>query len=107
MLFLTNVLVIMCVQMTQILGVSEMAVQTKNTRIDIRLNPQDKATLEAAAALKRTSVSSYILSVAIDAAKLDIEKEEIVILNAKQRDTILSLLENPPKPVEALRRLFK
>lgn len=83
-----------------------MAVQTKNSRVDIRLNPEDKKTLEHAASLKRISLSSYILSAAIQLAKLDIEKEEAIVLSNKERDLVLSLLDNPPEPNEALRALF-
>lgn len=84
-----------------------MAVQTKNSRIDIRLNPEDKQTLEAAAALKRVSLSAFILSTAIEAAKLDLEREETITLSNEQRDKVISLLDNPPLPNEALRRLFE
>ena len=52
-----------------------MAIQTKNSRIDIRLDPKDKEILEHAASLKRISLSSYILSSAIENAKIDIEKQ--------------------------------
>ena len=84
-----------------------MAIQTKNSRIDIRLDPKDKEILEHAASLKRISLSSYILSSAIENAKMDIEKEETILLSNKQRDMVLSLLDNPPEPNEALRKLFK
>ena len=83
-----------------------MAVQTKTSRIDIRLMPQDKSAIETAASLKRVSVSTYILSAAIEAARMDIEKEETLVLADEGRDTLLSLLENPPEPNDALRGLF-
>ena len=47
-----------------------MAIQTKESRIDIRLLAEDKKTLEKAASLKRLSLSAYILSVAIEALRL-------------------------------------
>ena len=84
-----------------------MAIQVKNSRIDIRLDPKDKETLEYAASLKRISLSSYILSAAIEAAKKDIEKEGAVILSNQQRDELLKLLDNPPELTEALRKLFQ
>ena len=84
-----------------------MAIQTKNERIDIRLIPSDKEMLETAASIKRVSLSAYILSAAIEMAKMDIEREETLVLSAKQRDTLMSLLDNPPEPNEALRRLFE
>ena len=84
-----------------------MAVQTKISRIDIRINPEDKEMLEMAAALKRVSLSSFILSAAIEIAKMDIEREETIVLSNKQRDEIMALLDNPPEPNEALKNLFK
>ena len=83
-----------------------MDAKNKTSRIDIRLMPEDKNTLEAAAAIKRVSVSAYILSAAMDAAKADIEREENIVLGDEARDNLLRLLENPPEPNEALRRLF-
>ena len=84
-----------------------MAIQTKSSRIDIRLLPHEKETLETAAMLKRVSLSAYILASAIQAARMDIEREETLLLNDEERDTLLSLLENPPEAPEALRRLFR
>lgn len=84
-----------------------MAIQNKTSRIDIRLIPNDKSVIETAASIKRMSVSAYILSAAVAQAKMDIEREETVLLCDEERDTLLSLIENPPEPNEALRRLFK
>ena len=84
-----------------------LANQTKTGRIDIRLMPSDKDALELAASLKRMSLSQYILSAALEAARNDIEKEERIKLSEEEFNTLLSLLENPPEPTEALRRLFR
>ncbi len=84
-----------------------MAIQTKTSRIDIRLLPSDKRTLEAAASLKRTSLSTYIVSAAVAAAKMDIEREEAITLSDEARDNLFRLLENPPEPTDALKRLFQ
>lgn len=84
-----------------------MAIQTKESRIDIRLLPEDKKTLEKAASLKRLTLSAYILSVAKEAARIDIEREESVLLADDARDQLLALLENPPEPTEKLKALFR
>lgn len=57
-----------------------MAVQTKTSRIDIRLMSQDKSAIKTAASLKRVSVCTYILSAVIETARMDIEKEETLVL---------------------------
>ena len=85
----------------------DMGAPSKTSRIDIRLLPRDKNTIETAAMMKRVSVSSYILSAAIEAAKADIEREEIVTLNDAARDMLLRMLDNPPEPPESLKRLFR
>lgn len=84
-----------------------MAVRTKESRIDIRLLAEDKKTLEKAASLKRLTLSAYILSVAIEAARMDIEREETITLADNARDQLLALLENPPEPTEKLKALFR
>ena len=84
-----------------------MAVHTKESRIDIRLLAEDKKTLEKAASLKRLTLSAYILSVAIEAARMDIEREETMTFADNARDQLLALLENPPEPTEKLKALFR
>ena len=87
--------------------IKEFDMAVKTSRIDIRLLPGDKSTIEAAASIKRVSVSTYILSAAIEAAKTDIEREERITLNDTSRDALLHLLDNPPEPSEALKKLFQ
>ncbi len=84
-----------------------MAVQTKTSRIDLRLIPDDKTTLEKAAEINRMNLSAYITKVAIESARMDIEREKNIVLSNKARDMLLDLLENPPEPNEALRKLFQ
>ena len=59
---------------------NSMAVQTKTSRIDSRLMSQDKSAIETAASLKRVSMCTYILSAAIEVARMDIEREETLVL---------------------------
>ena len=42
-----------------------------------------------------------------DAARMDIEEEERIVLSTEARDALLSLLDNPPEPNDALKRLFQ
>ena len=85
----------------------DMAIESKTSRIDIRVVPVDKRMLEQAASIKRVSVSQYILSVALEAAKMDIRSEETITLSDESRDAVLRLLDNPPEPNAALKSLFK
>lgn len=84
-----------------------MAVLTKNNRIDIRLSDEDKRLIEKAASCSRQSISSYIISVIIKQAELDLKEYETLVLSNQDRDFILNLLDNPGEPNEALKSLFR
>ncbi len=84
-----------------------MAVAIKEKRIEFRVPDEAKKTIEDAAKLSNISLSSYILMVVLKQAKLDLEQNEIITLNNKDRDSLMNALADPPKPNEALRSLFK
>jgi uncharacterized protein (DUF1778 family) len=88
-------------------GGLNMAVALKDVRIDLRANTNEKNLLERAAELKHISLSSYILSSSLKQAQLDLIENETLILSNKDRDLVMSVLENPPEPNEALKGLFK
>ena len=84
-----------------------MAVAVKDSRVDFRVSDVQKSLLERAAEIKHLSLSSYILSSSIKQAELDIAENEMLILSNRDRDLVMSALENPPEPNEALKSLFK
>ena len=84
-----------------------MASIVKNNRIHIRVSDEDKELIELAAQYNKQSLSAYIFDIVMKQAELDVKKNETIVLNNKQRDLVLSLLENPPKANEALKDLFK
>ena len=84
-----------------------MAVAVKDSRVDFRVSDVQKSLLERAAEIKHLSLSSYILSSSIKQAELDIAENEMLILLNRDRDLVMSALENPPEPNEALRGMFK
>ena len=86
--------------------VNYMAAIAKNNRINIRVSDDDKKILELAAQINKVSVSSYIIDLAMKQAELDVKKNETIVLGNKERDLVLSLLENPPLPNEALKELM-
>lgn len=79
----------------------------KTTRIELRINPDDKKLIKRAAKLKGLTLSAYIISKIIISAKNDIELGESVILNSIDRDFFYNLIENPPPPNKALQKLMK
>ena len=84
-----------------------MAVAVKDSRVDFRVSDVQKTLLERAAEIKHLSLSSYILSSSIKQAELDIAENEMLILSNRDRDLVMSALENPPEPNEAVRGMFK
>ena len=84
-----------------------MAVAVKDSRVDFRVSDVQKSLLERAAEINHLSLSSYILSSSIKQAELDIAENEMLILSNRDRDLVMSALENPPEPNEALKGLFK
>ena len=79
----------------------------KLDRIDLRVSPDDKKTLEMAAAAKRLSLSSYIIQAAMENATLDLERERTINVSKEGWDRLMALLESPPEPTEALKRIFQ
>lgn len=84
-----------------------MAIALKNERIDFRANSDQKILLERAAELKHVSLSSYILTSSLKQAQMDLAENEILVFSNQDRDLIMDALENPPKPNDSLRNLFK
>ena len=84
-----------------------MAVAVKDSRVDFRVSDVQKSLLERAAEINHLSLSSYILSSSIKQAELDIAENEMLILSNRDRDLVMSALENPPEPNEALKGMFK
>lgn len=84
-----------------------MAVTTKTSRIDIRLSEDDKNMIEQAAAFNRQSTTSYIISVVVKQAQLDLKRSELLNLSKEDFEYLLDLLKNPREPNERLKALFK
>lgn len=84
-----------------------MSITAKTERIDLRISSEAKELIEAAAQLVNLSLSSYIISVCIKQARLDLKEQETLILSNTDRDLILKALEDPSKPNQALKDLFK
>ncbi len=83
------------------------AKQFKESRVDLRISQEQKDLLETAASLKGLSLSAYLLSNSLEAARKDIESYEKLVLSDKDRDLFLSLIENPPEPNQNLKSAMK
>jgi uncharacterized protein (DUF1778 family) len=73
-------------------------------RVELRLQPEDKAVLARAAALERLDLTSFILRAALPRAKAAIAEAETLKLSERDSLRVLDLLENPPAPPQRLVR---
>ena len=78
-----------------------------NGRVELRLRPEDKATLARAASIKRTDLTGYILGAALPKAEADIAEAERLRLSERDSLRVLALLENPPAAPDRLVRAAK
>ena len=69
-----------------------------NKRMNLRLRPEQKATLMRAAALRHTDLTDFVLRPALKEAQAVIEESERVLLSERDSLLVLSVLENPPAP---------
>jgi uncharacterized protein (DUF1778 family) len=80
---------------------------TDSGRVELRLRPEDKATLTRAATLKRLDLTAYILHNVLPQAEADIAEAERLTLSERDSLRLLDLLENPPAAPARLLRAAK
>jgi uncharacterized protein (DUF1778 family) len=80
---------------------------TESGRVELRLRPEDKATLTRAASLKRLDLTGYILRHLLPLAEADIAEAERLRLSERDSLRVLDLLENPPEAPDRLVRAAK
>ncbi len=78
-----------------------------NNRMNLRVRPEQKATLIRAATLKNTDLTDFVLQNALREAKTVIEDAERIVLSERDSLMVLSLLENPPAPNAKLKAAIK
>jgi uncharacterized protein (DUF1778 family) len=69
-----------------------------NGRVELRLEPEDRAVLARAAALERLDLTSFILRAALPRARAVIAESEKLQLSERDSLRVLDLLEHPPEP---------
>ncbi len=69
-----------------------------NSRMSLRIAPEEKTILLRAAALKRTDLTDFVRQHSLKAARAVIEEAERLELSERDSLRVMELLENPPKP---------
>lgn len=83
-----------------------MANATRSEKLDLRLTPEAKRVLNAAAQASRRSVSEFVLESALDRAQEALPDRRHFGLDADRWEAFLAALDAPPRPLPRLRRLL-
>jgi uncharacterized protein (DUF1778 family) len=77
-----------------------MATAVRTERLDARVTPEEKETIETAANLRGTSYSDFVRMALKEAALNTIREHEVLALSQESRRVFIEALLNPPKPNE-------
>lgn len=69
-----------------------------NSRMSLRIRPEDKALLMRAVAYAHTDLTDFVLRSTMQAARAVIVEAEQVSLSERDSLRVLDVLENPPAP---------
>lgn len=81
-------------------------IASESARINLRTSVEAKAMIERAATLMGTTVSSFMLQNAFEAARRIVSETDTLLLTQRDFDAFTASVENPPKPNAALRKLM-
>jgi uncharacterized protein (DUF1778 family) len=79
---------------------------TKSEKLDIRLTPDAKSMLQAAARERHTTISQFVINTALTAAGEVLAERGRVGLNAEQWVALMAALDAPPRRHERMERLL-
>lgn len=79
---------------------------TESARINLRTSPEAKALIERAAAIMGSTVSSFMLQNAYEAASRVVANNDTIVLSQEAFEAFTAVCENPPEPTQALRELM-
>ncbi len=79
----------------------------RTSKLDLRLSPEAKQTLQAAASAMRRSVSDFVLESALVKAEETLADRTRFGLDADQWKAFLEALDAPPRELPRLERLMR
>jgi uncharacterized protein (DUF1778 family) len=83
-----------------------MANATRSEKLDLRLTPEAKRVLNAAAQAEQRSVSDFVLESALARAQESLPDRQHFGLDAERWQAFLAALDAPPRPLPRLKRLL-
>ena len=78
----------------------------ESARINLRTSTEAKAMIERAASLMGTTVSSFMLQNAYEAARRIVAENDTLLLTQRDFEAFTASMQRPPKPKAALRKLM-
>jgi uncharacterized protein (DUF1778 family) len=78
----------------------------KATKIQLRLEPAQKAMLARAAELRETSLTHFVLEHACQAAQEVLAEQADIVMSADQWKAFCNALDAPPRVIPPLKALF-
>jgi len=81
--------------------------ETRNEKLDLRLTPSAKRTLQIAALAADCSVSEFVLESALARAEESLPDRQRFGLNAEKWKAFQTALAAPPRPAARLAKLLK
>jgi len=82
------------------------SVVTRSEKLDLRLTPAAKQTLQAAAAASRRSVSEFVLESALVRADETLADRQVFRLNGANWKAFIAALDAPPRRLPRMERLL-
>ena len=80
---------------------------TRTTKLDLRLSPDAKARLNAAADAKHQSLSQFVLESALGRVDEALAERQRFPLDAERWTAFMAALDAPPRELPRLERLFR
>ena len=83
------------------------SIVTRSEKLDLRLTPQAKQRLYAAAQAQQRSVSEFVLQSALERAEETLADRRVFTLPPKQWAKFIAALDKPPRPLPQLKKLLR
>jgi uncharacterized protein (DUF1778 family) len=80
--------------------------EARSERVDLRMTPAAKRTLQRAAAVANKTLTEFLLDTGLTAAFDTLADRRVFQLDAKRWDSFMTALSKPPKDNPGLRRLL-
>ena len=80
--------------------------ESRSERVDLRMTPAAKRTLQQAAAIKNKTLTEFLLDTGLTAAFDALADRRVFQLDAKRWDEFMVALAKPPKDNPRLRKLL-